>query len=349
MSSNDTRQPLDSWTASSLLQKAIRRGEVEHSLRAARALHRLRGAGIWRRLLLIACEDIGIGALDLLQLIAQLTAHKTRRSIGSEDELIEYVVTAMASAPKDRSSDYLICAAMDHPGHDAEREAIGAMPTNAQIAMIFDPTQPIVRRAIATWYASGMSIGVSPQNQPELLAKLLAAFEEKDFPSALSEAIRAAAQKTKEPIVVMLPLLWALSRETGESGHVEHIELPPSLDCSGVPAWTFDKHTRLGKRAMRQLIRECPAVDKILSKYVPDFRASAVIEMACFYSDASPVASRFVWTHSSELEILGLETDMTAAGCPKEGVMPIFETVRDNVDQLNDIRCRLRADEEGRS
>ncbi len=59
--------PLDPWTASSLLQKAIRRGDTDLAQWAASTLHRQRGASIWRRLVLIAFEDVGIGDLALVE------------------------------------------------------------------------------------------------------------------------------------------------------------------------------------------------------------------------------------------------------------------------------------------
>ena len=55
------RLRIDPYVASSLLQKAIRRGDASLAERAALTLHRLRGQGIWRRFLVIAFEDVGIG------------------------------------------------------------------------------------------------------------------------------------------------------------------------------------------------------------------------------------------------------------------------------------------------
>jgi len=57
---------LDPYATSSLLQKAIRRGEGDLAERAAIRLYRLRGKGIWRRLLVIAFEDVGIGSVESL-------------------------------------------------------------------------------------------------------------------------------------------------------------------------------------------------------------------------------------------------------------------------------------------
>jgi replication-associated recombination protein RarA len=54
----------DPWIVSSLLQKSIRRSETEIAQRAAVTLVQLKGAAIWRRLIVIAFEDIGIGSVD---------------------------------------------------------------------------------------------------------------------------------------------------------------------------------------------------------------------------------------------------------------------------------------------
>lgn len=331
---------LDPWVASSLLQKAIRRGAVEHAVHAARTLYRQRGASIWRRFLIIACEDVGIADLDLVRDVALLGDRAVRRLLGRDDALVVDVAQRLAEAPKDRSSDYLICAAIQHPGHERERAMVAGLSADEQVAIAVDPEQPLIRRAIATWYASGINGGGPPVLGSGDLPLLLHRFEVLGFPYA--SIIESAARKTKEPMVVMLPLLWTLLQESGAS-HVEDIPLPAASHCQGVPAWAFDKHTRVGKQAIAHLIRENLAVDVVLSAHVPDFRARDVAAMAAFYVDAIPIARRLMWDRSPELEALGLETDMLKIGCPKHGIRPILETVWANVDHLDTIRCRLFA------
>jgi hypothetical protein len=48
----------DKWLASSSLQKCIRHGHVELALRAAATFGELDPAGLWRRLISIACEGV---------------------------------------------------------------------------------------------------------------------------------------------------------------------------------------------------------------------------------------------------------------------------------------------------
>ena len=56
--------------------------------------------------------------------------------------------------------------------------------------------------------------------------------------------------------------------------------------------------------------------------------------MAAFYADAAPVARRFDWDGSRELERLGIETDMLKVGVPPEGIAPLLDVVHDNLEQL---------------
>jgi replication-associated recombination protein RarA len=49
----------DQWVIISLLQKSIRRGEVDTAQRAAFTLFAQKGYAIWRRFMVIAFEDVG--------------------------------------------------------------------------------------------------------------------------------------------------------------------------------------------------------------------------------------------------------------------------------------------------
>lgn len=333
--------PIDPWVASSLLQKAIRRGEVDYAVYAARTLHRQRGSGIWRRFLIIACEDVGIADLDLVRHVAMLGDRSLRQPFGPDEAIVADVAQRLAEAPKDRSSDYLICAAIEHPGYEQERETVAVLPIEDQIAIAVDSEQPIVRRAIACWYSSGVNGGGCRVLGSGDLPGLLRGFQRLGFAESLSGIIETAARKTNEPMVIMLPLLWALLQEDTRPPQIEEKRLPIDPCCRTIPAWVFDKHTGVGKRAIAWFIRENPAIDSVLSEYVADFRAREVLAMASFYADGIPVARRLMWSRSHELESLGLETDMLKTGCPRQGIEPILDAVRANLDHLNAIRCRL--------
>ena len=342
MNERDEPIPLDPWLAASLLQKAIRRGDAERARHAALALHRHRGTGIWRRLTIIAFEDVGIGDLDLVRDVTMCAIDRSvRKPLGPDHEVIATLVQRLAAAPKDRSTDYLICAAKDHPGFDAVRQDIGKLSNDERIAVATDAGQPLVRRAAAMWYCSGVNGGGPHVLSRGDLPRLLHAFDGLGFPHPLSSIVETAARKTREPIAIMLPLLWCLLVESGGGRATQEMSLPPAPIHRGVPLYAYDKHTRLGKRAIGHFIRECGDLRRRLGEFVAEFRHRDVAAMAAFYTDAAPLARRLAWARSEELEALGLEADMRKVGCPREGVEPILDAVRNNLDQLHAIRQRL--------
>lgn len=341
MQLNQAISSLDPWVTSSLLQKAIRRGDAEYAVSAGLRLHQLRSNGIWRRLMVIAHEDVGIGDLDLVVTATKLgTDQAARQANGGDQKVIADLARQLAAAPKDRSSDYLVCAAVSHPGFDKDREAIALLPDCERILVATDSTQPAVTRAIGTWYASGVN-----GDGPNILGagdikRLLRAFENHGLPDHVALGLQLAARKTKDPITIMLAVLWALASESGDRTD-ELRPVPSSPIVNGVPLYAFDKHTAVGKRAIARFAAENKCLDRVISDFVPDFRARAVAEMACFYADAAPVRRRAEWKLSQELEALGLEADMMKVGCPLEGIQPIVSTVRTNLDHLNDVRRLL--------
>ncbi|MEC5414789.1 hypothetical protein, partial [Aurantimonas sp. C2-4-R8] len=93
----------DPWVASSTVHKAIRRSDTETAERAILTLIRHRGTGIFRRLMVIAYEDIGIAAPGLLVTLTRLcTDARLRRQHGDTPTVARWMVRAMAAAPKER-------------------------------------------------------------------------------------------------------------------------------------------------------------------------------------------------------------------------------------------------------
>ena len=89
---------LDPWAASSLLQKAIRRGETALAQQAAAKLHGQRGNGIWRRLMTIAVEDIGIADVQLISDVVRLG--QTRRCGRCSAQMLTFSRTSAQDWPQ---------------------------------------------------------------------------------------------------------------------------------------------------------------------------------------------------------------------------------------------------------
>jgi hypothetical protein len=337
-------QPLavDPWIASSLLQKAIRRGDADLAERAAITLHRLRGNGIWRRLIVIGFEDVGIGSVDaLIKTTAACTAPNWRANVeGGDQRVLCLVARLLAEAPKDRSPDHLISAAQSHPALEDARRRVGAMSISQRVDYAANDTRPLPERAVAAWCASGVEWGAEHRIGRGDLPGLMSALRHLGVPDDLVTATRIAATRTREPIVVMTPLLWLAASAAGDHRVVD-CSVPPVTMIGDIPSFVFDKHTALGKAAIHRFARENHAVRDLLAAYVPEYRAKDVACIAAFHVDAAPVSRRFDWDGSAELERLGDEAEMMKVGVPREGIAPLLTAVLDNLDHLDAIRAEL--------
>lgn len=329
---------LDPWAASSLLQKAIRRGEAELAKHAARTFYRQRGNAIWRRLVTIAFEDVGIGDLKLLSDLTYLATDKNLRAmVGADIDVILDLCQRLADAPKDRGTDYLFCAATKLDAGLRERALLTSLVHSDRMAIAADPAQPLIRRAVATLLSHSANGEGTQLVRGENIPQFLASFRN-DWPASLHEAVNVAAQKTGHPFTLMLPILWS-AMACGETDPAITTDLVPRLEfLDGIPLYTFDKHTRVGKQAIRLFALENAELRNVLADYVPEPVATDVALMAAFYADAMPITRRLEWSQSRSLEQLGREADMVGAGCPVEGITAILACVRENLGHLNQLR-----------
>lgn len=181
---------LDPWLASSLLQKAIRRGEVAHARAAALRLLELRGPAVWRRLLVCAFEDVGPADPDAVVYVA---GHA-----GGDGRAVVNATRILAGAPKDRSPEHLITAAMKAPSLEEGRTQLAAASSSETLAVVADESAALVKRAAATWFASGISLDAQPHTTPGDLSALLQSFRDLGVPASLVDATQVGARRLRD-------------------------------------------------------------------------------------------------------------------------------------------------------
>jgi hypothetical protein len=338
---------VDPSIVSSLLQKSIRRSEVEIAQRAALTLFKLRGSAIWRRLMVIAFEDVGIGSVDAVTMtVAAGSDAALRKACGGDLRVAIHFAGVLAEAPKDRSADHL-AGAKDHPALAGFVQATA----NASIALLLssvrDTALDLPHRAFATWFVSGVGDGSAHKGD---LGELLAVFRDLGVPEDLVVATGIAATRSREPITVMVPLIWLAANKSMQR-RVCDCPVPPLVTAGNVPLYALDEHTRLGREAIWRLACENDAVRTCLERFVPASRRRRATNVAAFYADAAPVARRLVWAQSERLEAFGIERDLLVAGVPPEGIGPLLEAVCANLGHLNELRtqilCRTRTERSG--
>ena len=169
---------------------------------------------------------------------------------------------------------------------------------------------------------------------------LLDKFRSLGVPDELVTATGIAAQKTRESITLMVPLVWLAATRHGRPTITES-EVPVAKIVDEVPMYSLDKHTRLGREAIRRFASENDEVRQTLARYVPAARRHDAAYMAAFYADAAPLATKLVWKGADELEAFGTETDLLLSGVPPEGFAPLLAALRNNLEHLNEVRARV--------
>ena len=338
------QEPLncDRWVAASLLQKSIRRGDTQLALRASFHLSGLDRAYTWRRLLIIAFEDVGAAEPDaLVETVAVATAPKWR-SVRGEPQSLGYVVTRLAEAPKDRSADYLISAAATHASLEGIREICRRADLDSRLRVVEDASYPLPVRSLSAWFSSGMETRDGPRIEGGDLRRLSHLLVQLGVSEAFVSSTMLAAQRTREPITVLVPLIWLASQER-QRPTICNEAIPESPVFCGVPMYAFDKHTRLGQSAIRKLVQESVSLRACLETYIPKQVWQKAAQMAAFYTDGYLIYRRLDWSLSRSLEVLGIESDFYRVGVQPGAGESLLTVLRSELDRLNAIRQGLWA------
>jgi hypothetical protein len=330
----------DPWVVSSLLQKSIRRGETQIAQDAAFTLMKLRGSAIWRRLMVIVFEDVGVANIAAITAVVAASSDAAlRKSCGGNNHIAIHLAGLLAAAPKDRSADYLV-GAKDHPALANFVRTIRDALVEDIVLTVRDKTLSLPCKAISALFAASQCDAVSSRAG---LDWLLGAYRELSVPEDLLAATEIAAARTREPITVIFPLIW-LAANLSQKEKVHDCPVPPLVKSGDVPLYALDMHTRLGREAIWRLVQENKAVRACLARFAPENRWRSCAYVAAFYVDAAPVARRLMWDQSEGLEAFGIERDLLHAGMPVvEGIKPLLETMRANLDHLNDLRRHVLA------
>jgi hypothetical protein len=119
----------DRYIALSALQKAIRRGEEELALRAAMNLMIGGPHAIWRRLGIIAFEDVGVGNIDAVGWVTVVIGKpEVRQRLGGEWCLADFLIRALCRSAKCRAADDLVHLVERDPALTDLRDELPGLP-----------------------------------------------------------------------------------------------------------------------------------------------------------------------------------------------------------------------------
>jgi hypothetical protein len=330
----------DRWLALSTMQKSIRRGDGLTAQRALRTLYHHDPSSTWRRLLIIACEDVGIGALGALVMTARRSANaKALREMGRDEAAALATAQMLAEAPKDRSADLLFAVALHDPALEITRSKCRSVSVARRLEFVADPKLSLPERALAVWHSSGVESRGERRVGPGDLDALMRTYAELGVPERLLEAVAVAIKKAREPFALLLPLLW-LAAAGGESELLDS-PLPPSGLIDGVPLYALDRHTRLGRQAIGRFAQENAEIAQFLTERGCRSSDDGALRMAVFYADGALTRPTLRWRHSAELTAAGVAADFHDVNVAASVGAELVRLVAAHIADLGAIRSQL--------
>ena len=331
--------PCDRWVAMSALQKAIRRGQVETAKRAVRTLLVTgKVEAVWKRLMIIGFEDIGLGSIDALLMVCALASEKIiRAEYESELAALDAVVVALCKAPKDRSADLLYSIAQFDPALSGFRSMLDGNSDAERLHLLAQRSLSLYERAalvLHTVNARGKVTGDSVDD-------LLRCFAGLGVSDTLLAMIKVSAHKVQEPMCLMMMPLWLDQRITIDRPTSKPSTYPASVPVwqleHGVPLAAVDGSTRLGRKAITVFTANNEAVRGCVEA-LPKQHVAAAMRLAVFYADSAKTYPALNWQHQREVQTRGIAGDFAGINIASTQAVTLVDAVRSNLDHLNAIR-----------
>ncbi len=235
---------IDVRLASSALQKAIRRGNEAEALSCARLLVNRDPQRLWRRLAVIAMEDVGVGDFDVVANTIFASRSKVwRDKQGGDWHVASYLVPRLCTSPKNRGTDDLGLVAEFHPDFEEARTELACAPQASLCDLVADQSQPMAVRSLAALYLAGTdawSAQVLPHRRGDIRV-LLDLYRHVGVPDYVCEAIEGGAKKERGALPVNLGLIW-LQAAASTSRHIrdERASLTHLGVIDGVSSEAYD-------------------------------------------------------------------------------------------------------------
>lgn len=333
----ETPIEMSPWLAMSLLQKAVRRGHTDLALQAAATLLRDSPDRLWRRICIVAFEDIGVADLETLQLATAAVSGKLfRAKLGGEWAVASTIVTRMAQAAKCRAADDLVMVVERHPSLRTARQEMAELSIQ-DLILIATGQGPLLERALATWLAIGTDLIPSdylPRRRGQQQA-VWDAFCDAGFPDTVVETAREGMRKSRQ---VLCPFVSLLATGAWQNAPVANDCPPPELSIHGVPTWAYDMFVREGRHALRTFLDQNGETARWIRERVPSSERINLLGHIVFAVEGGLLRSRLDWATGLSLRRMA-EHESQGARCLDGAVL--IEMMRAELPLLNEVRAGI--------
>lgn len=328
----------DRWVLASNLQKAIRRGLVPTAEATAIRLLVVDPGYFWRRLLVIAYEDIGFGNIDLLHdVLKTFRREALHREIGP-DRVGAYFAHELARSRKNRSlCDAL--AALEFSIHRAKHESQCHELTGEQLlTAACDVSMPVMDRIAALRHVCGYRIierGMYQSGVPastELMREVCRRLEL----SGVETRLFMSGQGVSDSMNIPLPLVCQMYRAGQQTEQQTEQRFQGK---HGVLFAAIDRHVRAGKKYFARMANEVQPVRQFFARH-PGVNPVAAIGAAVFIAEGAVLDRRLVFDGADQLRWQFNNNFLEHAGLAVDDHDELLSLVKLNLRWLNRIRAQ---------
>ncbi|MGY3332976.1 hypothetical protein ACVILI_005993 [Mesorhizobium sp. USDA 4775] len=295
---------------------------------------------LWRRLLGIVFEDVGLASVETIHLVITATSGKTVRQQfgGGEWAVASLLVKQMCEARKCRAADDLLIAISHHHELEALRDDLTRETVTEHLSRV-EGRGALLGASLAALHGSGVrwngQVAGKATDAKAVFAALRSAGIDHDDIALLAEQ---GFRRTREALPVLLPLLTR-ALPSGDLPAADD-DLPPVvIGRNGIPTYCLDSFSWEGKSALARFLRRDTASSRWLRRHVPAERRVAVLHGAIFRVDGGLVRQRIQWPCAATLRRLA---DHGYHGMTLPDPAAFLDMVRADLSTLDEVRHDVR-------
>ncbi len=291
--------PCDRWIARSCLQKAIRRGETETALRALATLLVHDPRAVWRHLIVIALEDVGVVEMDTVrQVVASARNRAWRQHNGGDWSVASFLVKRMSEGVHCQAACDLLLRATNCPTLEGRRQHAIEAESRELVEILSDKDSSLENRAVAAM-AIGGGFVKRPGSDPALA---LCALNEAEASAEIVATSSAAWTSSRNQMSLLLPLVWKLWAASGGVSITRDDPRPRCRQMGEIPEYAIDQFTRAGLQVARAYVAQDPVMRSLLN----DAQVAAPDQARCvadllFLIEGGLVRRRAIWPFAERM------------------------------------------------
>lgn len=325
---------VDRYLAMSVMQKAIRRGELDLALTSGGYLLENFPQLFWKRLQIVALEDVGLANPALVEQVIDVASDTPSWvGCGGLEKVAAFLLERLCFSLKDRSADDLFDV--------MSRDPICAI--NCMTLMENYETDGLY---VLDEDVFGRVLSIIPPGQREMVwdgylrraDEWVMMMEAVEFnaPASILALSSNASRKTRS---MLAPMIVALSPEfPARVLEVDDLFLPEE-SYKGVPTWACGMHTRVGLAGLRQYAKHSPRIGKNLKQgKTGEVSTSKVLGGLLFRIECGQLRKRADWSLGKSLKDKATELGW---GVRDEYVHDLLCTMQEEWELVN--ACRIAA------